>query len=138
MTDRTELVEFLLRTGAVINSDSNEKFSPLYDVITHLAEDKKGNRQNILPLVSVLIRHGFDPNYSSDKRRQNFNTMVLLGHLGLPFNPRFIDVEYENVAMAALKYADSEVLQTILDAGGKLENLQVCPFEECFRATGMK
>ena len=108
--DRTELLRVLIAAGAKINAVTNRTSSPLYDAITQLSVDKKGNKQDVLPLVSVLIQHGADTSFvcTSD------------------------DYGY----IAAINFADSLVLQTILNAGGKLDNLKKCPLQACLESPG--
>ena len=118
MQDRTELLRILIAAGAKINAVTNRESSPLYDVITQLSVDKKGNKQDVLPLVSVLIQHGADTNFVST-------------------NDDYGCFEYtEPLVIAAIKSSDSLVLQTILNAGGKLDNLKKCPLQACLDSPG--
>ena len=113
--DRTELLRRLIAAGAKINT--NEKYQPLYDVIVRLREDKEESKRDVLPLVCLLIQHGAE---------MNFRVNGLCGVMA----PR------EPLVIAAIKSVDSLVLQTILNAGVKVDNPERCPFHACFEPPG--
>ena len=136
MTDRAELLRELISTGAVINSDMEEVSSPLYDVVSTLNVDKNDMKQDILPLVSMLLQNGADPNFVYNKKLDYIKRMIVLQQLGLHDSSVVVEDVRQPLVVAAIKFSDSTVLQALIDAGVKLDHLEACPLTACMETKG--
>ena len=136
MVDRTELLKAVIAHGAFTNLDKDAISSALYMVVTKLSVGKDGKKQNILPLVKVLLQNGADPDFVYDKRIDIFKTLMIAHHFGMRYHPRLQEDDQDPLIIAAIKFSDADVLQALLDAGGHLDCHGINVLQACIESKG--